>query len=172
MRTAVPHIYAIGDVRGQPMLAHKATHEAKVAAETIAGKKAFFDVRAIPSVAYTNPEIAWCGLSEHQAKQQKTDYEVHSIPWSASGKALAIGSPGITKMLLDPNSKRILGMQICGKNAGDLISEAMLALEMGANAEDIAHTIHAHPTLSETIALSSESAAGSITDLLLPQKKR
>ena len=170
-RTNVPHIYAIGDVCGEPMLAHKATHEAKIAAEVIAGHKAFFDARTIPSVAYTDPEIAWMGLTETQAQAQGIDYEKASFPWAASGRALATGrDDGMTKLLLDKQSRRVLGAAIVGVNAGELIAEAVLALEMGADATDLCLTIHPHPTLSETLFFAAEMAEGSITDLYVPKK--
>ena len=171
MRTNVPHIFAIGDVCGEPMLAHKATHEAKIAAEVIAGHKAFFDARTIPSVAYTDPEIAWMGLTETQAKAQGIDYEKAVFPWAASGRALSTGrDDGMTKLLLDKTTRRVLGAAIVGVNAGELIAEAVLALEMGADAKDLCLTIHPHPTLSETVAFAAEIAEGSITDLYLPKK--
>jgi dihydrolipoamide dehydrogenase len=166
LRTNVPHIHAIGDLVGGPMLAHKATHEAKVAAEVIAGEDVVFDVRGIPSVAYTDPEIAWVGLTETQAKADGTEYELATFPWSASGRALSMDAgAGQTKLLLDPRTKRVLGAGIVGVNAGELIAETGLALEMGANAEDIGLTPHAHPTLTETVAFAAEVAAGTITDL-------
>jgi len=172
MRTNVPHIYAIGDIVGEPMLAHKASHEGKVAAEVIAGHKTFFEPLAIPSVAYTDPEIAWMGLTETQAKAQGIAYEKASFPWAASGRALSIGrEEGATKLLLDPQTRRILGAGIVGANAGELIAEAVLALEMGADMEDIGLTIHPHPTLSETLGFAAEMAEGTITDLLAPRKK-
>jgi dihydrolipoamide dehydrogenase len=170
-RTNVPHIFAIGDVVGQPMLAHKATHEAKVAAEVIAGHKRHFDARAIPSVAYTDPEIAWAGLTETAARQQGVAYEKAVFPWAASGRSLAIGrDEGFTKLLFDPDTHRVVGGGIVGTNAGDLISEVMLAIEMGADAADIGLTIHPHPTLSETVAMAAEAFDGSLTDLYLPRK--
>ena len=173
MRTNVPNIFAIGDVVGNPMLAHKATHEAKVAAEVIAGQPALFDPLTIPSVAYTDPEVAWMGLTETEAKQQGIAYEKGAFPWAASGRALGIGrDEGMTKLLFDPESKRILGAGIVGVNAGELIGEAVLALEMGADAEDIGLTIHPHPTLNETIGLAAEMAEGTITDLMPPRKRR
>ncbi|MEN8178927.1 MAG: dihydrolipoyl dehydrogenase [Pseudomonadota bacterium] len=172
MRTNVPNIYAIGDVVGQPMLAHKATHEAKVAAEVIAGLPARFDPMTIPSVAYTDPEVAWMGLTETEAKEQGIEYEKGVFPWAASGRALGIGrDEGLTKLLFDPTTKRILGAGITGPNAGELIGETVLALEMGADAEDIGLTIHPHPTLNETICFAAEMAEGSITDLLPPKKR-
>ncbi|MCU7877876.1 MAG: dihydrolipoyl dehydrogenase [Candidatus Thiodiazotropha sp. (ex Lucinoma borealis)] len=173
MRTNVPNIYAIGDVVGQPMLAHKATHEAKVAAEVIAGLPASFDPMTIPSVAYTDPEVAWMGLTETDAKAQGIAYEKGAFPWAASGRALGIGrDEGMTKLLFDPDTKRILGAGIVGPNAGELIGETVLALEMGADAEDIGLTIHPHPTLNETICFAAEMAEGSITDLLPPKKRK
>ena len=172
MRTNVPHIFAIGDVVGEPMLAHKASHEGKVAAEAAAGHKVFFEPLTIPSVAYTDPEIAWMGLTETQAKAQGIAYEKASFPWAASGRALSIGrEEGATKLLLDPQTRRILGAGIVGANAGELIAEAVLALEMGADMEDIGLTIHPHPTLSETLGFAAEMAEGTITDLLAPRKK-
>jgi len=172
MRTNVPHIYAIGDIVGDPMLAHKATHEGKVAAEVIAGHHAAFEPMTIPSVAYTDPEVAWMGLTETQAKAQNIVYEKVSFPWAASGRAGSVGrSEGATKVLLDPSTRRILGAGIVGVNAGELIAEAVLALEMGADMEDIGLTIHPHPTLSETLGFAAEMAEGTITDLLAPRKK-
>ena len=171
MRTNVPHIFAIGDVCGEPMLAHKATHEAKIAAEVINGHKAFFDARTIPSVAYTDPEIAWMGLTETQAKAQGIEIEKAVFPWAASGRALSTGrDDGMTKLLLDKTTRRVLGAAIVGVNAGELIAEAVLALEMGADAADLCLTIHPHPTLSETVAFAAEIAEGSITDLYFPKK--
>jgi dihydrolipoamide dehydrogenase len=167
-RTNVSHIYAIGDIVGNPMLAHKATHEAKVAAEVIAGHPAAFQALTIPSVAYTDPELAWMGLSETQAKEQGVDYEKAVFPWAASGRALGIGRrEGLTKLIVDKASKRILGAGMVGPNAGELIAEAVLALEMGADVEDVALTIHPHPTLSETFAFAAEMIEGSITDLYI-----
>jgi len=172
MRTNVPHIYAIGDLAGGPMLAHKATHEAKVAAEVIAGEKSYFDARSIPSVAYTDPEIAWVGLTELQAREEGIDYEKAQFPWAASGRALAIGRPeGFTKLLFDKKTDRVLGGAIVGPNAGDLITEIGLALEMGSDAADISLTIHPHPTLSETIAFAAEAFEGTLTDLYMPKKR-
>lgn len=170
-RTNVPHIYAIGDICGEPMLAHKATHEGKLAAEVIAGHKVAFDARTIPSVAYTDPEVAWMGLTETQAKAQGIEYEKASFPWAASGRALATGrDEGLTKLLFDKNSRRLLGAAMVGPNAGELIAETVLGLEMGADAEDIGLTIHPHPTLSETVFFAAEIAEGSITDLYMPKK--
>ncbi len=171
-RTNVPHIFAIGDIVGDPMLAHKAVHEGKVAAENIAGHKAFFEPLTIPSVAYTDPEVAWMGLTETQAQAKSVAYEKASFPWMASGRAGSVGRPeGITKVLLDPTSRRILGMGIVGVNAGELIAEGVLALEMGADMEDIGLTIHPHPTLSETLCFAAEMAEGTITDLPNTKKK-
>ena len=171
MQTNVPHIYAIGDIVGQPMLAHKAVHEAKVAAEVISGIKSAFDPMTIPSVAYTDPEIAWMGLTEAEAKEQKLDFVKGAFPWAASGRSLSIGrKEGLTKALFDKETGRIIGAGIVGTNAGELIAEAVLALEMGADAEDIGLTIHPHPTLSETLGFAAEMAEGSITDLMPPRK--
>ena len=171
MRTNVAHIYAIGDIVGQPMLAHKATHEGKVAAEVIAGHKSSFDARVIPSVAYTDPEIAWVGLTETAAKAAGTAYEKSVFPWAASGRSLAMGrDEGFTKLLFDPGSHRVVGGGIVGPHAGDLISEVALAIEMGCDAADIGLTIHPHPTLSETVFFAAEIAEGSITDLYMPKK--
>ncbi|MGD8358536.1 MAG: dihydrolipoyl dehydrogenase [Lysobacterales bacterium] len=171
MRTNVPHIFAIGDVVGPPMLAHKATHEGKVAAEVCAGEKSAFDARVIPSVAYTDPEIAWVGVTEQEAKENGIDYGVGKFPWAASGRALGIGrSEGFTKLLFDTKTKRIIGAGITGPHAGDLISECALAIEMGAEAADIGLTIHPHPTLSETVAFAAEAFEGTITDLYIPKK--
>lgn len=175
LRTNVPHIFAIGDIVGEPMLAHKASHEGKLAAEIIAGgektKNAEFDARAIPSVAYTDPEIAWMGLTETEAKKQGVEYEKASFPWAASGRALAMArDEGLTKLLLDKKTRRILGAGIVGVNAGELISETVLGLEMGADMEDIGLTIHPHPTLSETVFFAAEIAEGTITDLYMPKK--
>ena len=173
LRTNVPHIFAIGDIVGQPMLAHKATHEAHVAAEVIAGKKHFFEPACIPNVAYTDPEVAWVGLTENEAKEQGVDYGKSVFPWAASGRALAVDRPeGVTKTLFDKATNRIIGVAICGVSAGELIAEAGLAIEMGCDAEDIALTIHAHPTLSETIGLSAEVYEGTCTDLPPPRKRK
>jgi dihydrolipoamide dehydrogenase len=172
MRTNVAHIFAIGDIVGQPMLAHKATHEGKVAAEVAAGQKSFFDARVIPSVAYTDPEIAWVGLTETEAKARGVAYEKAVFPWSASGRSLAIGrDEGATKLLFDPQTHRVLGGGIVGTNAGDLIAEVALGIEMGADAADIGLTIHPHPTLSETVAMAAESFEGTLTDLYVPKRK-
>lgn len=172
MRTNIDHIYAIGDIVGQPMLAHKATHEAKVAAEAASGEKAFFDAQVIPSVAYTDPEVAWVGLTETQAKQQGIEYQIGKFPWAASGRALGNDrSEGFSKLLFDPQTDRILGAGIVGINAGELISELCLAIEMGCDATDIGLTIHPHPTLAESVAMSAEAYEGTITDLYMPKKK-
>jgi dihydrolipoamide dehydrogenase len=172
MRTNVPHIFAIGDIVGQPMLAHKAVHEAHVAAEVACGMKSVFDARVIPSVAYTDPEVAWVGLTETEAKASGQKFGKGVFPWAASGRSLALGrDEGITKVLFDEATHRIIGCGIVGPNAGDLIAEAALAIEMGADAADIGHTIHPHPTLSETIGMAAEMFEGTITDLIAPKKK-
>ncbi len=166
LRTNVPHIYAIGDVVGQPMLAHKAVPEGRLAAEVIAGKKHYFDPRCIPSVAYTDPEIAWTGVTETDAKAQGINYGKGVFPWMASGRSLSTGrDEGLTKLLFDKDTHRVIGAGIVGPNAGELISEVSLAIEMGCDAEDIALTIHPHPTLSETVMLATEMFEGTITDL-------
>ncbi len=171
MRTNVPHIFAIGDIVGQPMLAHKATHEGKVAAEVIAGHKVQFQAMTIPSVAYTDPEIAWAGVTETEAKAQGIDYEKASFPWSASGRALSVGrTEGTTKLIFDKTSHRLIGAGIVGVNAGELLAETVLAIEMGADAHDLGLTIHPHPTLSETVCFAAEMKEGTITDLYI--KKR
>ncbi len=171
MRTNVPHIYAIGDIAGAPMLAHKATHEAKVAAEVAAGHKAAFDARCIPSVAYTDPEIAWVGVNETEAKARGIEYGKGMFPWAASGRSLAINrDEGFTKLLFDKPTKRVIGGGIVGTNAGELIAEVGLAIEMGADAADIGLTIHAHPTLSETVAFCAEAFEGTLTDLYIPKR--
>jgi dihydrolipoamide dehydrogenase len=173
MRTNVPHIFAIGDIVGQPMLAHKAMHEGKVAAEAAAGKTSFFDAKVIPSVAYTDPEVAWVGVTENEARAKGMRYGKGVFPWAASGRSLSLGrDEGITKVLFDETTERIIGCGIVGPDAGDLITEATLAIEMGANAQDIGLTIHPHPTLSETIGLAAEAFEGTITDLYLPKAKR
>ena len=172
LRTNIAHIFAIGDVVGNPMLAHKAVAEGRVAAEVIAGKKHFFEPRCIPSVAYTDPEIAWVGLTETFAKEKNIPYEKAVFPWLASGRSLGQArDEGLTKLLFEPKTQRILGAGIVGPNAGELIGEIALAIEMGCEAEDIALTIHPHPTLSETIMLASEIFEGTITDLYMPKKK-
>jgi dihydrolipoamide dehydrogenase len=170
-RTNVPHIFAIGDICGEPMLAHKATHEGKLAAEVIAGHKAGFDAKTIPSVAYTDPEIAWMGLTETQARAEGIEIEKASFPWAASGRALATArDEGLTKLLFEKGTRRLLGAGMVGPNAGELIAETVLALEMGADAQDLGLTIHPHPTLSETVFFAAEIAEGSITDLYMPRR--
>ena len=170
-RTSVKNIFAIGDIVGDPMLAHKATHEGKVAAEVASGHPAAFDARAIPSVVYTDPEVAWAGLTEINAKENEIPYEKGEFPWSASGKAVSIGAnQGKTKILFDPETKQVLGVGIVGPGAGDIISEGVLAIEMGADAEDVGLTVHPHPTLSETMGLAAEAFTGTITDLYLQNK--
>jgi dihydrolipoamide dehydrogenase len=172
-RTSVKNIFAIGDIAGNPMLAHKATHEGKVAAEVASGHPAAFDVRAIPSVIFTDPEIAWAGLTETEAKENDVAYEKGEFPWAASGKAIIMGAKqGKTKILFDPETKQVLGVGIVGSGAGDMISEGMLAIEMGADAEDIGLTIHPHPTLGETFGMAAEVFQGTITDLYIPKKNR
>ena len=173
MRTNVSNIFAIGDIVGQPMLAHKATHEAKVAAEVISGMKSHFDARTIPSVAYTDPEVAWAGITEEQAKKEGIAFGKGNFPWAASGRSLSLGrSEGMTKVIFEEGTKRVIGVGIVGSNAGDLIAEGVLAIEMGCDAEDLASTIHPHPTLSETVAFASEAFEGTITDLYLPKRKK
>ena len=173
MRTNVPHIYSIGDVRGEPMLAHKATHEGSLAAEVIAGEDVSWDARSIPSVAYTDPEVAWTGPDrDRRRRPRSSEVETAMFPWAASGRALSMGrSDGLTKLVLEPETRRVLGAGIVGVNAGELLAEAVLAIEAGLDAEDIALTIHAHPTLSETVGFSAEMAEGTITDLM-PKRKR
>jgi dihydrolipoamide dehydrogenase len=171
-RTSLPHIYAIGDVVGEPMLAHKATHEGKTAAEVVAGLPSAFTPMTIPSVAYTSPELAWMGMTEKEAKAKGIDYVRGKFPWGASGRALSAGvAEGVSKALFDRETGRIIGAGICGESGGELIHEAVLALEMGATAEDISLTVHAHPTLSETFAFAAEIVDGSITDALPPKKR-
>ena len=171
LRTNVPHIFAIGDIIGQPMLAHKAMHEAKVAAEVAAGEKRSFDVRAIPSVAYTDPEVAWAGLTEIEAQARGIAFKKGAFPWVASGRSLSLGrDEGFTKVLFDPETHRVLGAGIVGPNAGELIAELVLAIEMGADATDVGLTIHPHPTLSETVGLAAEAFEGTLTDLYIPKK--
>ncbi len=174
LRTNVEGIYAIGDIVGEPMLAHKASHEGKVAAEVIAGNSAAeVDFRAIPSVAYTDPEVAWMGLTETQARAEGIEYEKAVFPWAASGRALSLGrDDGLTKLLVEPGTRRVLGAGIVGVGAGELIAETVLALELGANADDVALTIHPHPTLSETVGFAAEMAIGSITDLMPPRRSQ
>ena len=172
MRTNVPHIFAIGDVVGQPMLAHKAVHEGKVAAEVAAGKNRAFDARVIPSVAYTDPEVAWVGLTENEAKAKGIKYGKGVFPWAASGRSLSLGrDEGMTKVLFDEADDRVIGAGIVGPNAGDLIAEVAVAIEMGCDATDIGHTIHPHPTLSETVNFAAEMFEGTITDLIPPKKR-
>ncbi len=172
MRTNIKNIFAIGDLVGQPMLAHKAVHEGKVAAEVASGHKAAFDAKVIPSVAYTDPEVAWVGVTETEAKAKGLNYGKGVFPWAASGRSLALGrDEGVTKVLFDEDTKRVIGAGIVGPNAGDLINEVGLAIEMGADAHDIGATIHAHPTLSETVAMAAEMYEGTITDLIAPKKK-
>lgn len=173
LRTNISHIYAIGDVIGNPMLAHKATHEGRLAAEIISGLKRYNDVKCIPSVAYTDPEIAWVGLTEIEAKEKGIAYGKGVFPWAASGRSLSMGrDEGMTKILFDEKTHRIIGAAMVGPNAGELVAEAGLAIEMGCDAEDIALTIHPHPTVSETFALAAEIFEGTITDLYLPKKKK
>ncbi|GAB4362463.1 MAG: dihydrolipoyl dehydrogenase [Gammaproteobacteria bacterium] len=172
-RTNVPHIFAIGDIVGQPMLAHKAAHEGKVAAEVCAGLKSHFDARVIPSVAYTDPEIAWVGVTEAEAKAQGRKIGKGAFPWAASGRSLSLGrDEGMTKLIFDEESERVIGAGIVGPNAGDLIAEVALAIEMGCDAADIGLTVHPHPTLSETVAFAAEAFEGTITDLYMPKKKK
>ena len=172
-RTNVAHIFAIGDIVGQPMLAHKAMHEGKVAAEVTAGKNSFFDARAIPSVAYTDPEVAWAGMTENEARAAGLKYGKGVFPWAASGRSLSLGrAEGMTKLLFDEATGHLIGCGIVGPSAGELISEAALAIEMGADAADIGLTIHPHPTLSETIAMAAEAFEGTITDLYLPKRRQ
>ena len=170
-KTNVANIYAIGDIVGQPMLAHKATHEGKTAAEVISGMKSFFDAKTIPSVAYTDPEIAWMGVTEEQAKSEGIEYTKGVFPWAASGRSLSIGrNEGMTKVLFEKDSHKIIGAGMAGTNAGELIAEAVLALEMGADVEDIALTVHPHPTLSETFNFAAEVAEGTCTDIYIPKR--
>jgi len=171
-RTAEPTIYAIGDVAGEPMLAHKASHEGIVASEAIAGHKVAFEPQAIPGVVFTDPEVAWCGLTETAAKERGIDVKVSRFPWSASGRATAIGrNDGMTKLVIDPKTERVLGMGITGVNAGDMIAEGVLAVEMAAVARDIALTIHPHPTLSETIMEAAEAFYGQATHIYMPKRR-
>lgn len=170
-KTNVDNIYAIGDIAGDPMLAHKATHEGKVAAEVICGLPSEFDAKAIPAVIFTDPEIAWVGITEAEAKEKSIPYQKGEFPWAASGKSLALGrNEGKTKIIFDPDTKRTIGVGIVGPNAGDLISEGALAIEMGADAEDISLTVHPHPTLGETFANAAEVFEGTVTDLYIPKK--
>jgi len=171
LRTNVPHIFAIGDIAGAPLLAHKAMHEGKVAAEVAAGQKRAFDARVIPSVAYTDPEIAWVGLTESEARERKVTYQKGAFPWVANGRSLSLGrDDGFTKLLFDPETHRVLGGGIVGTNAGDLISEVALAIETGCDAADIGLTVHPHPTLSETVAGAADAFEGTLTDLYIPKK--
>jgi dihydrolipoamide dehydrogenase len=173
MRTNVSHIYAIGDIVGQPMLAHKATHEGKVAAEVAAGKKSFFDARVIPGVAYTDPEIAWVGVTETEAKAEGLAVETGKFPWAASGRSLSLGrDDGMTKLVIDKSTHKVIGGGIVGPNAGELIAEVGLAIEMGCDAADIGLTIHAHPTLSETVGMAAEAFEGTLTDLYIPKREK
>jgi dihydrolipoamide dehydrogenase len=172
MQTNVPNIFAIGDVVPGPMLAHKATHEGKVAAEVAAGEKSAFDARTIPSVAYTDPEIAWVGVTESEAREQGLKIDKTKIPWAASGRALSLGrAEGFTKLIWDKDTGRVIGGAVVGPQAGDLIAEVGLAVEMGADAADIGMTIHPHPTLSETVAFAAEAYEGTLTDLYMPKKR-
>jgi dihydrolipoamide dehydrogenase len=172
MRTNVPHIFAIGDIVGQPMLAHKAVHEGRVAAESAAGRNSYFDAKVIPSVAYTDPEVAWAGITENEAKATGINYGKGVFPWAASGRSLSLGrDEGLTKILFDEDTHRIIGCSIVGPNAGELIAETALAIEIGADAADIGLTIHPHPTLSETIGMAAEAFEGTITDLYMPKKR-
>jgi len=170
-RTSDPHILAIGDVAGEPMLAHKAAHEGKVAAEVLHGEPAQFEPQAIPAVVFTDPEIAWAGLTEEQAKREGREVTVAQYPWQASGRAVAVGvSNGLTKWLVDPATERLLGCGIVGTGAGELIAEAVLAIEMGCTARDLAETIHPHPTLSETVGFSAEVFLGNATEVYRPKR--
>jgi len=172
MRTNVPTIFAVGDIVGQPMLAHKANHEGRVAAEVAAGMKVAFDARVIPSVAYTDPEVAWVGVTETEAKAKGLAYGKGTFPWAASGRSLGINrDEGVTKILFDEATHRVIGAGIVGPNAGELIGEVGLAIEMGCDAADIGLTIHPHPTLSETVAFAAEAFEGTLIDLYLPKKK-
>ena len=171
MKTNVDHIYAIGDIIGQPMLAHKATHEGKIAAEVIAGEKVEFQAMTIPSVAYTDPEIAWAGVTEEEAKAQNLEIEKSVFPWAASGRAISTNrTEGMTKLIFDKKTQRIIGAGIVGTNAGELIAETVLSIEMGADAHDIGLSIHPHPTLSESVAMAAEIKEGTITDLYIKKK--
>ena len=172
-RTADPHILAIGDVAGEPMLAHKATHQGKVAVEALLGEPAVFNPRAIPAIVFTDPEIAWAGLTEEQAKAEGVPVEVVRYPWAASGRAVALGrTEGFTKLLIDPQSERILGIGIVGVSAGDILMEAVLAIEMGATARDMAESIHPHPTLSETLGNAADTFLGTATEIYRPRSLR
>jgi dihydrolipoamide dehydrogenase len=172
MRTSAPNIFAIGDVIGNPMLAHKASHEGHIAAEVAAGHKRFYDARVIPSVAYTDPEVAWVGLTETEAKEKGIAYGKGVFPWAASGRARSIDrTDGLTKLIFEEGTERIIGAATAGVNAGELIGELALAIEMGCNAEDIGLTIHAHPTLHESVMLAAEVFEGTVTDLYAPKKR-
>jgi dihydrolipoamide dehydrogenase len=172
MRTAVPHIFAIGDVVGEPMLAHKASHEARVAVEAILGHKVAFEPQAIPAVVFTDPEVAWCGLTETEAKRQGRKVEIARFPWAALGRALAIDRPdGLTKLVIDPETERILGVGVVGAGAGELIAEGVLAIEMGALAGDLKLSIHPHPTMSETLMEAAEVFFGHSTHVYRPKRK-
>jgi len=172
LQTDDPGIYAIGDVAGEPMLAHKASHEGKVAVEAVNGQKTAFDPRAIPAVVFTDPEIAWCGLTETEAKNKGIEYQAAKFPWAASGRATTLGrSDGLTKLLIDPKTERILGVGIAGPGAGELITEGVLAIEMAAKASDLSLTIHPHPTLSETIMESADVFFGTSTHIYRPKRK-
>lgn len=172
LRTNVAHIFAIGDIAGEPQLAHKATHEGKVAAEVTAGEKSYFDARVIPSVAYTDPEVAWVGLNDKQAREQGIDVGIGEFPWAANGRSLSLGrNEGMTRLYFDKKDNRVIGAGIVGPGAGDLISEVVLAIEMGADATDIAASIHPHPTTAETVAMAAEAYEGTLTDLYVPKKK-
>ena len=171
-RTNVPHIFAIGDVVGQPLLAHKASHQGKVAAEVASGERSAFDARVVPSVAYTDPEVAWVGMTETQAKEEGREVGKGTFPWSASGRSLGMArDEGMTKLLFDPETGRVIGGGVVGPNAGELIAEVALAIEMQADAADIGLTIHPHPTLSETVAFAAEAFEGTLTELYKPKKK-
>jgi dihydrolipoamide dehydrogenase len=172
MQTNDPNIYAIGDIVGEPMLAHKASHEGRVAVEVIDGHKAAFEPLAIPAVVFTDPEIAWAGLTENRAREQNIKYETAKFPWAASGRATTLDRfDGVTKLLIDPETERILGVGICGPGAGELIAEGVLAIEMGANATDLKMTIHPHPTLSETVMEAAEVFFGQSTHIYRPKRK-
>jgi dihydrolipoamide dehydrogenase len=171
LQTSDPSIYAIGDVVGEPMLAHKASHEGRTAVEAIAGHKVAFEPNAIPAVVFTDPEVAWCGLTETQAQKENREIKVAKFPWAASGRAITLDRPdGMTKLLIDPNSERVLGVGIVGAGAGELIAEGVLAIEMGALARDVALTIHPHPTLSETLMESAEVLFGTSTHVYRPKR--
>jgi dihydrolipoamide dehydrogenase len=171
-RTSAPHIFAIGDLTGPPMLAHKAAHEGKVAAEVAAGRTSAFDARAVPAVAYTDPEVAWVGVTEDEASAAGREVAVGRFPWAASGRAIGLDrAEGLTKLIVDPSTRRVLGGGIVGLHAGDLIAEIALAVELGADAEDVALTIHPHPTLGETVGLAAEVLEGTVTDIFIPRRR-